>query len=123
MTTKKLIAAENRLVLALSAAAPAATIDLLRRRVAEAGGDPDSVIPAHAGDVTVPPMPEGLMQMLSELRARQKKVDELKAEQRQVEADLVEIQEELFAAERELREFVRVESRRRHPVTEPRPAA
>lgn len=130
--SKKLIAAENRLVLALNANAPAETVDLLKQRVIDAGGDPNSVVPAHAGDVTVPsnplPMPmteqdKAIVQMLSELSRRQRAVDELKEEQRQVEADLVEIQEELEEAERELREFVRRESRRGHPASEPLDAA
>lgn len=61
--------------------------------------------------------------MLGELRARQQKVNDLKAEQKQVQADLAEIQEELDAAEHELREFVERESRRGHPNSEPLDAA
>lgn len=132
MTTKKLAHAESRLAMALSAAAPAETIDLLRQRVEQAGGDPNTVIPAHAGDVTPPsnplPMPLseqdiGIIAMLGELRARQQKVDELKQEFEQVQADLVEIQEELDAAEHELAQFVERESRRGHRASEPLDAA
>ncbi|MDO3055616.1 Uncharacterised protein [Mycobacteroides abscessus subsp. massiliense] len=132
MTTKKLADAEKRLVLALDAGAPAATIDLLRRRVTEAGGDPNTVISESQGDVTRPsnPLPTPLTQkdmaivaMLGELNRRQQAVDELRAEQKQVQADLEEIDAELDAAEHELRTFVERESRRGHANSEPLDAA
>jgi phosphoglycerate-specific signal transduction histidine kinase len=130
--SKKLLHAESRLVLALDAAAPTETIDLLRRRVQEAGGDPNSVIPVNAGDVTPPsnPLPRPLteqdrdiIRMVGELRRRRQKVQELRAEQKQVEADLVEIEGELAEAEAELGAFVEKAMNRRQNVTEPLDAA
>lgn len=132
MTTKKLAHAESRLVLALDAAAPQPTIDLLRQRVVEAGGDPNAVIDANAGDVTPPSNPlalplseqdKDIIRMVEELRRRRQKVQELKDEQVQVQADLVEIQDELDAAEHELAQFVERESRRGHRASEPLDAA
>lgn len=130
--SQKLIHAQQRLMLALDAGAPAATIDLLRRRVREAGGDPNAVIDADQGDVTRPsnplslPMTEqdiAIVTMLRELNRRQQKVNDLRAEQKQVQSDLEEIDAELDAAEHELRTFVERESRRGHPITEPLDAA
>lgn len=130
--TKKLAQAESRLVLALDAAAPQPTIDLLRKRVEQAGGDLNTVIPADQGDVTPPsnPLPTPLTQkdkdiiaMVSELRRRRQKVADLKEEQRQVEADLVEIQEELAVAEAELGAFMEKAMNRRDTNSEPLDAA
>lgn len=130
--TKKLMHAQQRLEMALSATAPIETIDLLRRRVTEAGGDPNSVISVNAGDVTPPsnPLPtpltqkdKGIIAMLGELNRRQQTVNDLRAEQRQVEADLVEIQEELVEAEHELDAFVEKAMNRRDTASEPLDAA
>lgn len=132
MPTKKLAEAEKRLELALDANAPAAAIDLLRLRVEQAGGNPNSVVPADAGDVTRPSNPLALplseqdiaiIRMQRELQRRMKVVADLKAEQAQVEADLLEIQEELDQAEAELDEFTQREMNRRDTASEPLDAA
>lgn len=92
MRTRKLASAELRLRMALAANAPAETIELLRRRVELAGGNPDTVIDPQAGDVTQPePQSITLTEPISPQDAELVKVSELVQRQLQLQAELEDV--------------------------------